>query len=75
MSLVFVFVLVSGAVLYQPQSEENCAKLRGAFAKHEKVTVIIEGREAPIVHGACIRAEEVGSLIQLLTTIDAAPAS
>jgi hypothetical protein len=38
MSLVFVFMLASGAVLYQPQSEENCVKLMVAFAKGEKVT-------------------------------------
>jgi hypothetical protein len=75
MSLIFVFVLASGVLSYQPQTEENCAKLSTAFAKGEKVAAIIEGEEVPILRGACIRADQSSNLEQLLSTIPMAPAS
>jgi hypothetical protein len=72
MSLVFVFMLASGAVFYQPESEENCAKLMVAFAKGEKVTATsVDGTEAQIVHGMCVRADQLDTL----STIQTAPAS
>jgi hypothetical protein len=75
MSLIFVFVLASGALSYQPQNEENCAKLATAFAKGEKVAAIIEGKEVPILRGACIRVDQASHLEQALSTIPMAPAS
>jgi hypothetical protein len=75
MSLVFVFMLASGAVLYQPLSDENCAKLMLAFAQNEKVVATIEGMEARIVRGTCVRLDQVDIAIQNLKTIDRAPAS
>lgn len=75
MGLLFVFMLASGAVLYQPESEENCAKLMLAFAKGEKVTATVAGREAAIVYGVCIPTYPGDELEQLFSTVPAAPAS
>jgi len=75
MKLIFVFVLASGPLSYQPQSEENCAKLAAAFAKGEKVAAMIEGKEVPILRGVCIQADQASNLEQLLSTIHMVPAS
>ena len=65
MGLIFVFMLASGSLFYQPQSEENCAKLAKAFANGEKVAAMIEDKEVPILQGVCIRADQASSLEQL----------
>jgi len=75
MKLIFVFMLASGSLFYQPQNEENCAKLAAAFAAGEKVAAIIEGKEVPILRGACIRADQASNLEQLLSSIRMVPAS
>ena len=43
MNLVFVYILATGSISYQPQSEENCAKLAAAFANGAKVTATVDG--------------------------------
>jgi hypothetical protein len=75
MELVFVFMLASGSLFYQPQSEENCAKLAAAFAEGERVAAMIEGKEVPIFRGVCIRADQASDIEQLLSSIQMAPAS
>lgn len=75
MRLIFVFMLASGTLSYQPQSEENCAKLATAFAKGEKVAAMIEGKEVPILQGVCIRADKASNLEQLLSTVHMVPSS
>jgi len=75
MKLIFAFMLASGSLFYQPQSEENCAKLAAAFAAGEKVAAMIEGEEVPILRGVCIRADQASSLDQLLSSIQMVPAS
>jgi hypothetical protein len=75
MMLIFVFMLASGSLSYQPQSAENCAKLATAFAKGEIVAAMIEGKEVPILRGICIPADQVGNLEQLLSTIHMVSAS
>jgi hypothetical protein len=75
MRLIFVFMLASGPSFYQPQSEENCAKLAAAFAKGEKIAAIVEGKEVPIIRGMCIRADQASNLEQLLSSIHMVPAS
>jgi len=75
MTLIFVFMLASGPLSYQPQSEENCAKLAAAFAKGEKVAAMIEGKEVPILRGRCIRTDQASNLEQLLSSIQMVPVS
>jgi len=75
MSLVFVFMLASGSLLYQPQSGENCAKLAAAFAEGERVAAMIDGKEVPILWGVCIRADQASNPEQLLSSIQIVPTS
>ena len=75
MRLIFVFMLASGPSFYQPQSEENCAKLAAAFAKGEKIAAMIEGKEVPILRGVCIRVDQASNLKELLSTFHMVPAS
>jgi hypothetical protein len=75
MRLVFVFMLASGSVFYQPESEENCAKLAAAFAEGERVAAMIEDKEVPILRGVCIRVDQASNLEQLLSSIQIVPTS
>jgi len=75
MNLMFVAILASGSVLYQPQSKENCAKLVMAFANGAKVTATIEGREIPILQGACIKLDQADQLQQPLSAVQNPPMS
>ena len=75
MNLVFVCVLATGSILYQPQSEKNCAKLAAAFANGEKVTATIEGEEIPILKGECIRPDQADRLQRILSTVQNPPMS
>jgi len=75
MSLVFVFMLASGSLFYQPQSGENCAKLAAAFAAGERVAAMIDGKEVPILRGVCIRADQASNPEQLLSSIQIVPTS
>jgi hypothetical protein len=75
MMLIFVFVLASGSLFYQPQNEENCAKLAVAFAERARVAAMIEGKEEPILRGVCIRADDASNLEQLLSSIQMVPTS
>jgi len=75
MTLIFVFMLASGVLSYQPQSEENCAKLAAAFSKGEKVAAMIEGKEVPILRGICIRADQASNLELPLSSIQMVPVS
>jgi hypothetical protein len=75
MSLVFVFVLASGSLFYQPQSEENCAKLAAAFAEGARVAAMLDGKEVPILRGACIRADQASNPERLLRSIQIVPTS
>jgi hypothetical protein len=65
--LVFVFVLASGVVGYQPQSIENCNKLAAAFANGARVAANIDGEDVPILEGKCVRLNDE----RLLNTLDA----
>ena len=76
MNLVFVFMLASGSIFFQPQSELNCAKLAAAFARGEMVTAKIKGKDVPIVQGVCIKAEEDATMRVLRNiAIELAPTS
>jgi hypothetical protein len=75
MNLVFVFVLASGAIFYQPQSEENCSKLEAAFANGGQVIATIEGHEIPILQGECIRADQAERYRQIWSEAQVAPTS
>jgi hypothetical protein len=55
--LIFVFVLASGAIAYQPQSIENCLKLEAAFSNGDKITANIAGEDVPILHGKCVEVD------------------
>src|SRR5437016_14357294 len=55
--LVFVFVLASGAIAYQPQSIEDCLKLEAAFSNGDKVAANIAGEDVPILQGKCVEVE------------------
>ena len=68
---VFVFVLASGVVAYQPQSIENCNKLAAAFANGAKVAANIDGEDVPILEGKCVRLNDerlINALEALLST-------
>ena len=58
MNLLFVFVLASGAIFYQPQSEQNCLKLAAAFSNGDKITASVDNEDVLIVRGACIAVED-----------------
>jgi hypothetical protein len=69
--LVFVFVLASGIVAYQPQSIENCDKLAAAFSEGAKVAANVDGEDVPIVEGKCIRLNDA----RLLNALEAPPST
>ena len=67
--LVFVFVLASGAIAYQPQSIENCLKLEAAFSNGDKVAANIAGEDVPILQGKCVKMDSEA----FLRILDALP--
>ena len=73
MNLLFVFLLASGAVFYQPQSEENCLKLEVAFSNGDKVTANVDNEDVPILRGTCIAVED--DALELPQTITVAAAN
>jgi hypothetical protein len=72
MNLLFVFVLASGAVFYQPQSQQNCLKLETAFSNGDKITASVDNEDVPIVRGACIAVEDDASELPPTIIVEAA---